>query len=84
MFPSLSFLPCFSTSSRGLISQYLFISVNSSRWVGRKVTREVREQRAREAGFKPDKSALSKERVIKELDPSTAPGYQHMWEVWEE
>ncbi|OJD14691.1 hypothetical protein AJ78_04982 [Emergomyces pasteurianus Ep9510] len=52
--------------------------------MARKVTHEVRERRAREAGFNPDKSVLSKKRVIRELDSSTASGYKHMWEVWEE
>ncbi|OJD21375.1 hypothetical protein ACJ73_07287 [Blastomyces percursus] len=44
----------------------------------------MREQRAREANFDPDKSKLSGERVFRSLEPCVERGYNDMWEVWEE
>ncbi|OJD25793.1 hypothetical protein ACJ73_02840 [Blastomyces percursus] len=50
----------------------------------KKITREMREQRAREANFDLDKSKLSGERVLRSLEPCVERGYNDMWEVWEE
>ncbi|PGH29549.1 hypothetical protein GX50_07691 [[Emmonsia] crescens] len=52
--------------------------------MGKRITREIREQRAREAGFNPDKSNLSEKQVLKSLEPSVERGYDDMWEIWEE
>ncbi|EEQ87177.1 uncharacterized protein BDCG_02297 [Blastomyces dermatitidis ER-3] len=50
--------------------------------MGKKLTHEQRKQRAREAGFDPDKSKLSPEKVKKQLEPVTRQGYDNVWDVW--
>ncbi|KAK2730946.1 hypothetical protein FQN57_003784, partial [Myotisia sp. PD_48] len=50
--------------------------------MSKKITREMRAQRARDAGFDPDKSKLSEDKVRKELQPSTRQGYEDAWDVW--
>jgi hypothetical protein len=50
--------------------------------MGKNLTPKEREQRALEAGFDPDSTEVSGERVCKELEDSTLHDYENTWKVW--
>jgi hypothetical protein len=45
----------------------------------KKLTPEEKERRAIEAGFDPDKSQLSSQRVLRDLEPKTQEDYSGVW-----
>ena len=48
-----------------------------------RLTSEERELRAIEAGFNPDNSILSSEKVLKQLESQTQEDYDVAWRTWE-
>ncbi|EGD96325.1 hypothetical protein TESG_08435 [Trichophyton tonsurans CBS 112818] len=52
--------------------------------MGRKIDPEERARRLQKRGFNPDKGSLSRERVWKELQPSTKRGYDTAKYLWQE